>query len=160
MKEIEEVLTATKGATPVSFVAETEVDLTGGKKCPFKGTVAKSFVTAMLNVDYETKVNRELEKQGQEPDFEVSETWGEHETPCIIKHTPKGHDSEVTYLQVLNPLVRDVKYFLDGEEVPASELEAWKRKREKSVVKCRRYKLSNIRQVTVNNQTIVNPRID
>ena len=141
--------------TPATFIAETVANLKGGKKCPFNGAVKRVRFNAMLNSTYERKVNKQRSAEGDEPDFVPEGNWGEHETPCLIELRGKR------YVQVLNPAYYETEYFMHGEPVDRTEVEIWLREKAKSrqgvknEIKCLRYGLNSIKQVTINGQTIV-----
>lgn len=78
LSEVTEKILSRKGATFVSVILETEPKMkkTNNK---FYGKVKKiSRISGIINFDYETAVNRRLEKEGKEPKFKAQQSWHRH----------------------------------------------------------------------------------
>jgi hypothetical protein len=104
------LLESRKGASIITITAVTEPDwlpLKATGPNPYKGKVWKRQVSnGMINWQYEAAVNRQREREGNEPDFEaMPRKWGTriHGTPWV---THKGK----TYLELKLQNVYSVEY--------------------------------------------------
>jgi len=123
---VESVLGNIKGATFVGLDTETVVDLKGGKKNEMQGRVTKVMTGALVQVfarggeggGYENKVNRRLDKEGKEVEFEVGpRKWGTRlEGKPFVEH--KGE----LYLEVIFERPGESHYLLDGKPIQAAEI--------------------------------------
>lgn len=125
MNAIEALVQGFKGATFVGIDTETEVKLKGGKKNPMQGHVTKRS-TATVQIftrggaagGYENKVNRRLNAEGQEVDFEVGpRSWGVRRDDAPIV----DHNGE-QYLEVIYEKPGKSEYLLDGQPIQAAEI--------------------------------------
>lgn len=142
-----------KGATFVTFVAETKARTIAGCKQEIR---KRSKVNGMINFIYENSVNNQREREGKEKDFEAApRAWGTHETKAIISHKDK------TYLNIkVERTVEEPEYFSGGERLQkaiADQLiyrakESSRQGTEKTTI-VRTYEVGNIKRITINGET-------
>jgi hypothetical protein len=161
---LQKVLQNLGSCTFASIVAEVEPKLkspkTNGLVNPDGSSriVKRSKVTLAVgdNLSYKSVVNRRLEKVGEDKVDEVQpRKWGERvpNTPFVI------HKGQL-YLESLVINVSDTRYFLDGKEVPKSDVQHFLAEKTSSDTYglgdnqpvWRDYKLSSIREVKTNNE--------
>lgn len=104
-EQLVSMLRGIKGAKPVTIVTETDP----GKSAKHKGICVKqSHVNGMVNWHYEKAVNRQLEREGKDPSFEVQpRKWGER-----VAGTPLVEHKGNFYLEMKVERVLDTQYFL------------------------------------------------
>ncbi len=182
IEEIKIVLANKKGAFPVTLITETIPDLKGGKKCPIlvAGTITKStHINGIVNFLYESSVNRQRGREDLEMNFESEpRKWGcrlhiqgkllpfVHHKKGIVqpshrdiqKLTNLPHADEL-YLEMKCQNVYNVQYYQLGKQIDTSVVEPYLRDRTEgerqgveNVVVLRDYKLSNIKQITVDGK--------
>lgn len=126
MHAIEALVQSIKGATFIGIDTVTEVKLKGGKKNEMQGRVTKVMEGAAVQIfarggsegGYENKVNRRLNKEGVEVEFEVGpRTWGERRPNLpIVEHNGQQ------YLEVIFEKPGNSHYLLDGQPIQAAEI--------------------------------------
>jgi hypothetical protein len=115
--EMLDILINTKGAKPVTIMTKTEPKLLKkhretGEPCPYTKVEKRARVNGMINFDYEKSVNRQLEREDKESNFESMERkWGKHVTRSVIEH--KGNH----YLQIKVEKVVDSLHTEDDKKV-------------------------------------------
>lgn len=123
-----------KGVTFAGITMETVVDLSGGKANLMKGRVTKiseSVAMVAKTADdvsvYENAVNKRLEAEGKEPNFESGRLpWGEWKDGLfglIIEHTPKKSGIKGDYIRLAILSSGTPKYFLDGKPIDKDAIE-------------------------------------
>ena len=112
----------------ISMETETEVKMrkTGN---PWLGTVKVTKRNGLVNVNHEDRVNRRMKEAGLDPSYTAGETWYVHETTADGKVIPlcqSKKDANAKYLQFFPHRSRGTKYFLNGRELTAEEVEQMK----------------------------------
>ena len=160
MNPIEEAVRETKGAAPVFFVSITIPKMLAkhpvtGNPNPYRNTVRKvSHVRAFVGAIYERSKNRDLERNGQEPDFVASpRTWGTHDPDCrcIIHH--KGEK----YIEVKIEGATSEYNDTDGNPLAADYVEYMTPRPDRGNVVFVTYKLNSIAELHINKTIIINP---
>ena len=159
-----DIMADVSGASFVGLDTVTTPTLTGGKKNPMQGRVQKHMDGASVMVfqnknsnGYDNMVKRRLEKEGKNPEtFSLSpRAWGERVdgTP-IVQH--KGAD----YLEVIFLKAGEVRYTLDGQPIPAEDIEGLKTSSEGTQgglddkVVIRTFKADSIKTIRIDGQSI------
>lgn len=148
-----DLIKGSKGATFITFIAETTPKLP--KSNPYHGRLTKrSEVNAQINFNYENAVNNRLQVEGKDKDFETKGLkWGD-KNYCNSIVENKGE----FYLQVRVLKSLESEYFVDGKLADKNEIKNHLPERksyadaqgvEKEIV-VRTYKISNIKEVTMN----------
>lgn len=145
------ILSALKGATPITFTAITEPDMYK-KDNPFFGRIQKMFsANVMIGVIYENSVNTARAKEGNEEEFVAKpRKWGQriHGTP-LVEHKGQYY-METRFLNTPH----SPTFFLDGKEIDKSLIAEWLKDSgsnaehqglEKEII-IRDYKLGNIKE--------------
>ncbi|KKL53560.1 hypothetical protein LCGC14_2274200 [marine sediment metagenome] len=106
--ELAHYLSNKKGARIVTIVTETDP----GKSKKYKGIVKKqSYVNGIINFNYENSVNRQREREGNIPDFQVKpRKWGER-----VKNTPLITHKGNIYLEMKVQKVLRTEYFIQNK---------------------------------------------
>ncbi len=168
--KLRDVLAGIKGAKFATILTETTPKLKGGKSCPLNGIVKLSRVNVTLNFNYEKAVNRQLEREGKEAEFEAEpRKWGnrlkiDNKSACLVvkdcQHEIKlGELSTIppskVYLECKVEKALDSVYVLNGKEVPYEEVKPYfydstsRQGTDKEVI-VRDYSLSSIREITLD----------
>jgi len=158
MTHLEATLRAINEKTEVELVTLTEPDMTRssatGAPNLFIGRVRKrTRQSCYLCSHYSSEVNEQRAREGKPTDFvPMPRRWGKH-----IEGTPLVEHNGQLYLEYLIDQVDDVRYELDGCEIPQSVLEPWIKSKRKSSrqgvedeVVVRLVKLSNLVSVSLN----------
>lgn len=117
LAELKDLLTARKGAFPITFLSMTEPKMNKGRgknKNPFLGRVFKaSTVNGIINFIYQNSVNNQREREDKTPDFiPEARSWGTR-----IKGTPFVEHKGEFYLEVkVERTLEEPRYYLDGKE--------------------------------------------
>lgn len=173
MSAILPVLQNLRGAKAVSFVAVTEPDMRAGN--PFGGRLRKmSYVNGMLNTVYARSVQRQREREQQPLDangnveqfMAMPRKWGTRLQRADGTILPLVEHKGKHYMEVqVGKSLRHVYMFDNGTPVGAKGrklVRAWLRKKvegrrqmvDKPVI-LRDYSLENLRELTIDGQTIV-----
>lgn len=148
------VISAYKGATPVTILANTDARCrkTGN---PYKAVRKVNKINGFIGFDYDKSVNRQLVREDKEADFEVSErAWGGHLTSAIVEH--KGKLSLCLKVEKAGK----PRYYADGKLVSKSAIErflppyrpATNQGTDKEIV-YRNYLLDNILAIRIGGET-------
>lgn len=125
--DLDQILSSLKGGTFAGIDALTDVTLTGGKKNPQQGRVTKLHAGASVMIfarggeggAYENFVNRRLDKEGKESNFQVGpRAWGTR-----LEGTPYVEHKGEFYLEVIFLKPGESTYLLDGRPVSKDEIQ-------------------------------------
>lgn len=173
MSAILPVLQSLRGAKAVSFVSITEPDLRAGN--PFNGRLRKqSYVNGMLNTIYARSVNRQREREQQPLDASgnveqftaLPRKWGTRLQRADGTILPLVEHKGKHYMEVqVGKSLRHVYMLDNGQPLGAKGrrlARLWLRKKvegrrqqvDKPVI-LRDYSLDNLRELTIDGQTIV-----
>lgn len=146
--ELIERINEVKGTTIVSIDVVTEPRMRKTDN-PYLGAMKTVSLSGVINFDYENTVNKQLQREGKEPEFKAQErAWGVHEGNWI---THKGE----YYMQVKVQGASEPVYYYKGCELPKTALQPFLQESskphtqesvEKEVV-VRDVKLSNIKVI-------------
>jgi len=160
VQEVIEFIKGIKGATTVGIDYESPVKMkkTGNPFADRCVTKSQS-VSGMIGVNYENSVNRQLVREGKEPEFEAqARTWGEHVSSAIVV-SKDGNFSII--LQAVNP-PQNVQYFMDGAPIDKSVIEDFLPVRKPSAhqgtekpVMNQTFRLDRVKSIRVKGQEIV-----
>lgn len=158
MSPLETLLRGIREKTLAVVVTLTEPDLAKssatGAPNVFIGRLRKrTRQRCYLCARYATEVNEQRAREGKPTDFVPKpRRWGKH-----VEGTPLVEHKGQLYLECVVDQVDDVRYELDGHEVPQSVFEPWLRPKSKSSrqgvddeVIVRLVKLSNLVSVSLN----------
>ena len=166
-QELVNMLSSERGATFITFVAETEPKMrkTGN---PFNGRVVKvAKVNGMVNFHYDKAVERRLEKEGKDvADFQRGTSWHE---PVIradgtltpfCQHKTKG-DWYLRFMLCGNAIESEYRY-IDGTIIDTAEIIPWLTKSKPYTnqgtdepVKILTYKIGGIVRIVMNNTNYI-----
>lgn len=111
---------------------------------------------ALLNANYQNTVNNALAREGKEGNFESKETWF---TPIYDSFNgslvAKKSDLTCTYLKFILKSAKTHKFFVDGIEATAEQLEVIKQFKQKSSSPTNQNLDSPIQPLTIKTQNIV-----
>lgn len=169
LEELQETLSARKGAQIVTIVANVEPEMRKGKgesQNPYIGRVRKvSTVNGLVNWNYQNSVNNQRVREDLEPDFEPEpRKWGVRIKGLpFVTHTRKGDETPRLYLELKVQKVLGTVYLLDNQPVPKEVLEPWlpapreegARQGVENPVVLRDYALENLEAITVSGETLV-----
>lgn len=112
-EQIIQILTDYKGGGFVSMTYDKE--LVANKDNKGRSIVCRQKYTQLyVGGDYKNKVENRLRGQGVEnPNYELSPTWGTHENSVLVEH--KGE--HYMQAQILNITKCEKTYLIDGEQV-------------------------------------------
>lgn len=121
--EMIEAVKSIKGSTFITFVAETEVGLTGGKGNPYQGATKVSHISGQLGKNYTIAVNNQLGREDKEMDFEAQAPKGKIHTDC--KHLLKDEKTGTKTYLVIYPQKQSeetraehpTKYYFNNQEI-------------------------------------------
>jgi hypothetical protein len=151
-------LRAQRGARPVTIEARTKPatckHAADGRVNPFTGLIKVSVVNGIANWHYEPAVNRQREREGKPVDFEaLPRKWGNREKGSpLVEHKGK------LYLELKVEKSLGHRYFENGVEVPAEEVEPFLRPASKSrqevdrEIILRDYSITSIEAATINGE--------
>jgi hypothetical protein len=161
--ELVALLMDCKGATPVTFIAETEPKMrkTGN---PFLGVTKIAKVNGMVNFSYDLGVMRRLEKEGKSADdFKQGTSWHvpvmkDGRLTPLCEHKDRVGQFYVRFMFIAT--VEDPQYFLNGKPIDAKDVEPFLPPKrgyanqglDKPLIFLT-YSLDDIRQITFNKQT-------
>lgn len=159
--QLRDVLAETKGALPVTMAGYTVPDMRKTNN-PFFGRVKKrSHLNGMINWIYQNSVNYQRVREDKEPDFvPMPRRWGQR-----LEKSPFVAHNDTLYLEVKVQRLLEYRYYVDGREATAEEVEQIEsflpkrkegRRQELDKVQILRdYTLENIEQITLNGRTYV-----
>ena len=155
----------TRGAKMAGILTRTEPRMRKTNN-PYAGRVVKvSNASVTLNFDYEASVNRRLEKEGKEPDFEAKDNWHEAVLNSVggisplSRHKTKGD----LYLRAM-PRTSNYKYIdkVTGEEIPHDVIAPFLQKSSAGqnqgtddAVKFAVYSLDNVIGIKIDGETLL-----
>ena len=161
--ELVKVLETQRGATFISFLVETDAKMrkTGN---PYLGAKKVAKVHGMLNFLYDEAVQRRLEKEGKPADsFRKGESWHEIVTREDGTLTPFCRHKETgeLYLRFMHQNTLDAIYVdVNGNRISVDEITPFLQKPSgygnqglDNPVRILTYKLSGIREITLNGTT-------
>jgi hypothetical protein len=164
--QLVQVFSQVNGASFVGLDTLTEVRLKGGKGNPQQGRVTKRMIGAQIMVfqnkavnGYEAMVHRRLTAEGKNPDsFELGErAWGTRlPNMPIVEHVKDGVVKY--YLEVIFLRAGRAEYLLDGQVVPAAQIQGLEAREEgaqgglDNKVIIRTFAADSVTEVRVNGQ--------
>jgi hypothetical protein len=164
--QLVQVFSQVNGASFVGLDSLTEVKLLGGKKNPQQGRVTKRMTGAQIMVfqnknvnGYEAMVHRRLTAEGKNPaTFELGErAWGTRVPNMpIVEHLKDGVVKY--YLEVIFLSAGTTEYLLDGQVVPAAQIQGLEARGEgaqgglDNKVIIRTFAADSVTEVRVNGQ--------
>lgn len=118
--QLSKLLLCISGTKEVSITTETVVKMNKTNN-PYFGKVRKQTKTsALINFDYESSVNRGLQKEGKDADFEAKgRAWGAH-----VPGTPLLLHKDKLYLNI-REISKQSVYVYEDREIGREELAGW-----------------------------------
>lgn len=126
IEELATFLMEIKGASFVTFLAETELPKMRKTGNPFVGATKLAVVNGTINFFYDKAVLRRLEAEGKGPEaFERGESWHVPEKRSDGTLTPFALHKKTgeRYLRLMPGKTLSKAYVLNGEQVPTDEIE-------------------------------------
>lgn len=107
-------------------------------------SIHQEYANVYVGGDYQTKVAGHLAKAGQPTDYQVADTWGEHQTPILVEHN--GNKYFECYL--IKGYTCKETYYLNGEPSTLDEITPYVRPSElvKKDNNCKKQELAGLNE--------------
>lgn len=158
-----ELLTLLMGiekSTFVHLVTETTLDMNKKGNPYFDKIIKRSSCNFLCGNDYETRVQKNYEKEGMNPETFVVEppTGKTHISKCVLENTNKNNGN-IFYFMVerFDEIKPKVEYIYEGNPIDKTLFESFmkkvyesKKQEQDRKVQPITYKVSNIKEITLN----------